>query len=575
MVLWLGLSFLCGGASVAWAQNAFPLSSLIDPEVALYIEIAHPDQQWDAWEQSELARRYKQSGLESLLAKSEFARQWRKVDESVAQATPLTLTDHIRGLCGEGLSLAVFVPNQGPPQGMWVSRARSAAALESTLKAWDRLEPPLKTERRGTGKNEFFARRIRKGDNEQVLYYARRDDVLILSDHEPLVAGCVQRLAEITAGREARALSSPARGFLVEAEQVVPEASTAAAWVYGNPRAWDRWLDREFDHTPGAQLARNAWLSLRGLGASLRLDDGVTLTVRATLDGSRPRPGWTAAVDARDPSDPLRRPDQLSVVSAAPADAVAVVGGSIRPSWWLQQLHALQSDREKEDWQRMQRILRGAVGGFDPWKEVGAALLRDWGAFVTNRSATTGEFRLTDWNIVTLHQLTAGPDQRPDLVAAIDDSLGLAMQLFAAQVNGNGGGETVTPTRIREGVIIGRKFSGRLDCDIGYEIAGNRLWAGRPFTDIRHHIALPNALAGSATELAQCSAREFPHPALMAWINVQELRKLLPQDAAPSETAEARLPKMLAHLIDRGFAAVSVAPDRVELKVGGRFAPAR
>ncbi|HET6424561.1 MAG TPA: hypothetical protein VFG20_12810, partial [Planctomycetaceae bacterium] len=161
--LWLLLAFVCGGASVAWAQTAFPLSSLIDPEVALYVEVAHPDQQWDAWEQSELARRWKQTGLEALFAQTDFVRHWRKMDDAVAQATPQSLTDHLRGLCGEGLSLAVFVPRQGPPQGLWVSRARSAAVLDATLKAWDTLEPPVKTERRGVSRAEFFARRVRKG----------------------------------------------------------------------------------------------------------------------------------------------------------------------------------------------------------------------------------------------------------------------------------------------------------------------------------------------------------------------------------------------------------------------------
>jgi hypothetical protein len=564
--LWI---VLCGVASVAWAQNAFPLSSLIDPDVALYLEVAHPDRQWDAWERSELARRWKQTGLETLFAQSDFARHWRKVDEAVAQATPQTVTDHIRGLCGQGLSLAVFVPNDGPPQGLWVSRARSSAMLEATLKAWDTLEPPLKTERRNAGGVEFFARRIKKGPNEQVLYYARRDDVLILSDHERLVAACAQRLGQATGSSVDSDRATPPRSFLDEAEVVVPEASTVAVWMYGNPRAWDRLLDREFDHSPGAQLARKVWLSFKSLGASLRLDDGVTLTVAAALDPSRVHAGWNDAVDAHDLADPLRHPERPTILTAAADDAALVLGGSVRPAWWLQQLQVLQSDREKEDWRKMQRVLRGALGGLDPWSDVGAALFRDWGVAVSPRQESVRVLKPADWTIATLHQLTVGPDQRPEVVGAIDDALGLGMQLIAAQWNGDGADEPVTPTRIRAGNVIGRKMSGRPDREFGYEIAANQLRAGWPFADMASRLRGPGSQA-APTELAQLAAREFPHPALLAWVNVQRLRSSL---KAAEVTDEQRVPLLLSRLVDRGFAAVSFSPQRVEFKLGGRFAP--
>lgn len=571
--LWLLAAFICGGASVAWAQTAFPLSSLIDPDVALYVEVAHPDQQWEQWERSELARRWKETGLEALFAKGDFVRQWRKVDDAVSQATPLSLTDHLRGLCGEGLSLAVFVPEQGPPQGLLVSRARSAAVLDATLKAWDTLEPPVKTERRGANRAEFFARRVRKGASEQVLFYARRDDVLVLSDQERLVAACAQKLGDLTADPAQRALVSPTRSFLPEAEAVVPEASTAAVWMYGNPRAWDRWLDREFDPSPGAQLARNVWRSLHGLGASVRLDDGVTMTVTAALDPQQVRPGWTAAINAGDASDPLRSPDPLSILRVAPADAVLVAGGSIRPAWWLQKLQMLQSDHEKEDWRRMQRVLRGALGGLDPWNEIGTTLLRDWGVIIAPRPGTAPSLRPADWSITTLHQLTAGADPRPELIGAIDDGLGLGMQLLAAHFNERSEDAAITPVRTREAGTVGRRMTGRAEWEFGYELAANRLLMGWPLSLVQPRFAGAATSGPGNTELARLSAREFARPTLLAWVNLEALRA-----AAQNELERARnrevppVPLRLAHLVDRGFASVSIAPDRVELKLGGRFA---
>ncbi|MDP1798488.1 MAG: hypothetical protein Q8K78_13430 [Planctomycetaceae bacterium] len=570
-------AFLCGGASVAWAQAAFPLSSLIDPEVALYIEIAHPDRQWDVWERSELSRRWKQTGLEALLAKSDPVQHWRKMDRAVSNATQTTLTDHIRGLCGEGLSLAVFVPNEGPPQGLWVSRARSAAVLETTLKAWDTLEPPLKTERRGPPRAEFFARRIKKDRNEQVLFYAQRDDVLILSDQEQLVAGCLQRLADLTATPEERSPNTPARNFRAEAEAVVPEPSQAAIWMYGNPRAWDRFLDREFDNSPGAQLARGVWQSLRGIGASLRTDDGITLTVAAALDPAKLNADWKAAVDARDPSDPLGMPEQLSILHAAPADAVAVAGGSFRPAWWMQQLQALQTDRERADGKRLDRVLRGAFGGLDPWAEVGTALFRDWGAFATRKTPAGWSIDPNDWHVALLQTLTSSAGQRSDLIAAIDDALGLGMQLFAAHANAENPDAALVPMRTRDDGAIGRKMTGRPAWQYGYEIAGNRLWAGWPPDDVHRHVATDSPLAtGMETELSALSRREFPKPALFSWVNVERLRAaLVPNPKRAADNPKAELPLAVSHLFDRCFAAVSLEPQRIEFKLGGRYAPAR
>lgn len=563
-------AFLCGGASVAWAQSAFPLSSLIDPDVALYIEVAHPDRDWQAWEQSELARRWKRTGLETLLETSEPVQNWRKVDATVAKATSQSLTDHIRGMCGEGLSLAVFVPKEGPPQGLWVSRARSAAVLDATLKAWDTLEPPLKTERRGSGRAEFFARRIRKGPREQILYFARRDEVLILSDHEQLVARCAERLSDQAANPPV----ATGKSFLVEAEAVVPEFATAAVWAYGNPRAWDRILNQEIDDSPGAQLARGVWKSLRGVGVSLRMDEGVTLTLAATLDPAQTHTGWKDAVDAQDPSDPLRTPEQLSILKAAPSDALAVAGGSLRPGWWLRRLQSLQSDKEREEVQRVHRVLRGAFGGLDPWTDVGAALFRDWGIFVV-RKAPPGwwGFIPNDWHVASLHTLTATAEDRPELVTAIDDALGVGMQLLAAHANAETPEAHVVPVRTQTDGAIGRKITGIPIWDVGYEFAGKRLWLGWTTEDL-HQTAIANTADRSPadTELWQLARQEFPHPALMAWINIVRARTaIVGSDRRAADNGESPTLLSISYLFDRAFAAVTLEPQRVEFKVGGRL----
>lgn len=566
---WLVLACVCGGASVAWAQSGFPLSALIDPDVALYVEIAQPDQQWEAWEHSELARRWKQSGLESLLAKTEFVRQWRKIDEVVAHTTPMTLTDHLRSLCGKGLSLAVYVPTQGSPQGLWVSRARSAAALDATLKAWDTLEPTARTDRRGAPREEFFARRVRKGAQEQVLFYARHDDVLILSDQESLVASCARRLSTLT--KEPSSTSAPS--VLPAAEQVMPDHSTAAVWLYGNPRAWDRVLDKEFDHSPGAEMARNVWRSLQGVGVSLRMQDGVTLTVRAQLDARHGHPGWVAATQPTDAADPLQFPERLSIWEQAPADAVLVAGGSLRPAWWLQRIHALQNNREQEDWRRLQRVLRGALGGVDPWTDVGTALMRDWGLVITPRPGTAPTLRPGDWSVATVHQMTLKADQRPELAGALDDGLGLGMQLLAAQLNSDGEGAAVTPMRIREAGTVGRTMTGRAGVDFGYQLAANRLLIGWPLSLMQQRLATGTA---AHAELAELSTREFPHPALMAWVNLESVRAAIRKDQEhPRLKDDPPIPVRAMELIDRGFAAISLASDRVELKLGGRYGSTR
>ncbi|HET6424818.1 MAG TPA: hypothetical protein VFG20_14105, partial [Planctomycetaceae bacterium] len=449
----------------------------------------------------------------------------------------------------------------------WVSRARSAAVLDATLKAWDTLEPPVKTERRGVSRAEFFARRVRKGAQEQTLFYARRDDVLILSDQEALVSACALRLNDA-----ADSAPTVPKSFLTEADLVVPDASTAAVWVYGNPRAWDRWLDREFDNSPGAQLARNVWRSLRGLGVSLRLDAGPTLTITATIDPRHEHPGWIAATTT-EASDALARPERLSVLRAAPEDAVLVAGGSLRPEWWLQKLQMLQSDREKEDWRRIQRVLRGAFGGLDPFGQVAPALFRDWGVVVAPRGGAVPTLRPADWSVASVHQLSAKAETDAQFVGAIDDALGLGMQLLAANINGTTEDAAVTPVRTRGDGTLGRMMSGRPEWEFGYEFAANRLLVGWPLAVMQQRFATSTE---RETELSRLSAREFTAPSLMAWVNLEAVRAAMGNDPERKHLKDrSPLAMRLAELVDRGFAAISVAPERVEFKVGGRFASTR
>ncbi len=549
--MWLLVCCAASSNLTLAAAEPSELSSFLPRPAALYLEITAPDLVWTAWPQALLYRRAQHIGVMDLLERESTLQRWRKTDAEVSAATKTGLFDHVRGLCAQGLGLAVFVPEQGEPQGLWLSRARSAETIQTTLTAWDQVEPAQRTAKQTTAGQTYFVRTVRPGKSERRLYYAVRNEYLALSDHEALVAECADRLAT-TAPAER---DTPAQ---IRAH-VFPSAKTPPVWLTCSPRAWDRLLMAEPAREPAERKLRDLWKSIDAIAMSLDWTEGLAVTLAATLDPSAVQTsGWRAAVASR----PV---EALSVWTTADSASLFIVGGSFRPAWFLQHFRSLLNEKEQRDWDRGLVVLRGVLLNQSPEDDIAAALFHDWGFWGALRQPTKMPLQATDWLLVAQHQL-ADSTSASQSTQAIDEALMLALQGLGLQANVTDPDRPVHVERIEDPQSRTRRLVGRPDLDLGYRLASSRLTIGFPASTL------------TATPITSTAPRHqwlqtvHSRPLAFAWCDLVRVRQAFGLiSMTPAKLLDARDPRGWGRLFDQVAALFDASASRIELRLFGRI----
>ncbi len=550
-IAWLLAWYAVYSSVTLAAAEPRELSGFLPRPAALYLEISDPDQVWTGWPQSLLSRRAQAIGVLDLLERDTTLQRWRKTDAEVATATKTRLFDHVRGLCAQGLGLAVFVPEQGEPQGLWLSRARSADTIQMTLTAWDQVEPAQRIAKQTAAGQAYYVRTVRPGKSERRLYYAVRDEYLALSDHEALVAECADRLATSAPTEK----HTPAQ---IHA-QVFPAEKSPPVWLTCSPRAWDRLLMSEPARQPAEQKLRDLWKSLDAIALSLDWTEGLSVTLAATLDPAAVETsGWGAAVASR----PV---DALSIWMTADSASLFIVGGSFRPAWFLHQFRSLLNVKEQRDWDRGLVVLRGVLLNQSPEDDIAAALFHDWGLWGALRQPTKMPLQATDWLLVAQHQL-ADSTSASQSTQAIDEALTLALQGLGIQANSTDPDHPVHVERVEDAQSRTRRLVGRSDRDLGYRLAGSRLTIGFPATTL------------TATSMSTTTPRHHwlqavhPRPLAFAWCDLVRVRHAFGLTSMdPAKLLDARDPRGWGRLFDQVAATFDGSPSRIELRLFGRI----
>jgi hypothetical protein len=556
--VFFAIGLLASNAAAMASEPPESLSGLVGQEAALFVELRGLDRRWQEWSQTEFGRRWLDSSLHQLFWRSAPGQRWLSVDRQVEAVTGKRLTDQLRALFGEGVALALFLPPEGgDPQGVLIARATSPEAVERVLQSWDRLEPALRTERLPDGKGHYFRRVMKKDGVERSLFYARHAEFFALSDHEELVRDCVERWQAFVEGQTTGSLAA-----LVDYHDVAahwPDDAWATAFL--NPRRWDAVLARDADQSPPSQRLLAMWHCVRGLGATVTVADGVHADVAAVLDAGRVPSSWRefAATSAAS-----------SMIDAAPESAVAVMGARLRPAWLFGEWEQWLSERERTEWQKGRRVLRGLLGGRDAVDDVAPQVLTDWGVAIETRKppANTGKW-WQPWSATAVSFLS--PDMPRTVRDGLDNALLFGLNALAIDHNTKteAGDWRVEPSQTE--FVTRRVLHGPPEWEPVFAWTAERLVLATDAAALDRG-ALP--AAKSNTALQATAARHFADARWFVWLDVQRLGEVARRSGVRAWPLSLAL-QPVAQLADEAFVSGRWTESDVRIRAAVLMAPKR
>lgn len=513
--VWL-LIALWGGTESHAPAGESSLAECVGTDAALFVEVRDLDRYWQTIEQSPSAQRCRSSQFCAEFWNSVFGEKWQLLDAHVASVTGTSFTSHLRQLFGEALALALYLPAEGPPQGILISRALSEETLERALLAWDRLEPPARVERKNAGGEIYYRRLTRKGDSEQVLYYARRERLFLLSDHEHLIRDCLDRV-RAQSGQSTTALEKTAATPATNSLSTLPEfKAMRARWqkssfvtLFLQPRRWDTALQRELEPGESGRRWMQLWKTLRACGISCAWQQGLQVELSILLDQSRLSSEWRAfASDVQWPS----------AAKLSFPQAQAVLCARLSPRWLVAQWLEVLSRSERENLEKTQRMLTGLLQGQDLFQDVVPAVLADWCLVLQrNPSGSNSQNWWEGWALTFLAWPSAG--WSTGVRDGIDNALQFAANALAAQHNQQSAGPvwSVTRSETPNGTYRVLKTTGGFNPALG--------WLERRWGLSTHENVLREYLSqeSEVDEKSRRSLQEEPAQ-VFAWCRFQALR---------------------------------------------------
>lgn len=550
--VWL-LIALWGGAESRVPAYEGSLAECVGTDAALYVEVRDLDRYWQTFEQSPYGQRCRSSPFYGEFWNSAFGQKWQLLDAHVASVTGASFTTHLRQLFGEALALALYLPAEGPPRGILISRALSEEALERALWAWDRLEPPARVDRKNTGGGIYYRRLIRKGDTEQVLYYARRERLFLLSDHEHLIRDCLDR-ARDQSGQSSPAFEKTPATPATNSLATLPEfMAMRARWqetsfvtVFLQPRCWDAALQRELDPDQTGRPWMQLWKSLRACGASCAWQQGLQVELSMLLDESRLSSEWRAfASDVQWPS----------AVKLSFPQAQALLCARFSPRWLMMQWLEVLSPSERENLAKTRRMLTGLLQGQDLFQDVAPAVLADWCLVLQRKpSASDAPGWWEDWALTFLAWPATG--WSTGLREGIDNALQFAANALAAHHNQQSEGSvwSVTRSETPSGTYRVLKTTGGFNPALGW-LEGR--WGLSTHEDVlRHYLSQEGEVSEKPRRLLQ----EEPAQ-VFAWCRLDALR------GQPLTQSWPELVRFLMEIVDEGTLTVRWTETEVRVRV--------
>jgi len=534
-------ALITSGATALAAEATDSLAALVGQDAAVFVDVRGLDRRWEELKDSKVGRRWQSSGLHRWFWSVQIdpIQKWQALDAHVSAATGASFSEQLRALFGEEVGLALYLPPQGEPQGVLIAKASSSAAVDRVLQSWEKLEPPLRNERRMTARGSYFRRVFRREGSERSLFYARHEQMFVLSDHEHLVRDCVERGLDQPSRTDQPTLATSPEFRDLRAR--FPEDAWAVAFL--NPRQWDRVLERDADKSAPSQRVFAAWKTFRSVGAAVSTTDGVRAELIVRLDEGRTGSQWRAFAAAA-PAPPM--------LAEAPSRAVAVIGARMRCDWLIARWQELLSPQDREGLDKGRRVLRGLLLDRDAFDQVAPQVFEDWGIAIEAHGKPGSEARWWDAWDVTATAFSISPEVRESL----DNALTFGLNALATDRNGK---TDSSPPWYLEKTGSRRVLHGLPNIQPAYQ------WIAQRFVAASRAELLDRAMDSGNPAIKTTAARHFSDARLFAWLDLQRLSESdPPKDALPF----SQILRPLARFADQGYLSVSWSEAEVRFRTG-------
>lgn len=475
---------------------------LVEQSVAACLEIPHAESTWRRIESSRLKSRLTAFPPLARLLQGGGLQKWISLEDHVQRVTGKSLSAQLLTGCSESLVIAIYAPENQPPEGVFLAQARDAAALSRTIAAWETLEPQQQsTPRKHLG--QTYIRRMKSPGAGEELFYVVLGRTIALSDREHRI----QQVIELASGQ------APARDWAATPAYRASRATlpgSADAYFDLNPRAWESAVVSGLNSSPDATWLRLMYRQFSAVSVALRLDEELVLDVVLEARDSPLSAAWTPLVTAPRKDWAARVPGSaiLALSSQWPA-------GSLIQTWVNYAPEARTSD-----FTRGRTLLRSILQGHDLFSEVLPAFLSDWTLAVIPGSTASipldavGQFQI--------------PTNLEGLSESLDHGTLFGMTAMAAGIAYERPSLAGVYVKSRDrGPLRIHEFQGLPTWNPAVAISADRLNVATSAT------ALTDAGAGTAEPSPRLAANEqryFPGTVQLIWLDCVRLHELLTRD---------------------------------------------
>jgi hypothetical protein len=420
-VIWFIFIAVSGTAPVI---SADPISTLdlVAGDVAVCLEVPELDRAWTRLESDGLIKRLRRLPPFQRFLESQGVRHWQAVEEHVTRQTGSSLSSQLRALFAKSLVVAIHVPATGEPRGILLGEARDADAVQSALSTWNRLEPNGEMTVKSYRNQKYYERK-RDQNTKDRAFIVSFDRWFAVSDQEELIQEVIDRhtllKGEVENSRRGQKLPDSLRESSSFQQNRNRLKTDGVAYVHINARAWDRGLE---EAGPIAEL----WKRVTVVSACLRVELGIVCETVLELDPSRMDSNWSKIVStAGEPS---------TWMSRIPGDALFAVAGRLELAPVIQFLLRQVASNDLAELEKLKRVSQSLFGGYDVFETVLPALTRDFGGFITVRTA----FKQNQFPLDGALGFALSSPGESELLSEIDHGLSSGLQLIALFMSAEG-----------------------------------------------------------------------------------------------------------------------------------------
>lgn len=556
--------------SAAGADEVDP-RDLVDISAAVCLEVPQAELRWSKLESSRLLTRLKAFPPTQRFLAGDGFQKWTQMQEFVRRATGKSLSDHLLGVCAESLVVAVYLPNDRPPQGVLIARARDAGTLKSALQAWATLEPQQESKSLQYH-GQSYVRRAKSAKSSEVVFYTIFDRTIAISDQERLVQQVIDLHA--TANRKNAVVEGPRtlRELTAYRTNRTRLPGDAAAYLFLNPRMWDRVVDETVGKSPDVGWFQPVFRQITAVAAALRMDDEVVVDLVTDL-GDSLSPQWRNFVE--------RTKGTGGWGERVPTNSIAAVSSRMDLSPLIHAWLLVNPDAKSDDFARGRNVLKSLLLGRDLFTDVLPQSLRDWTIGLVPAQESASDDSPVD--LVSQFSLESARDTgRPAIQDSVDNALQFGLTALGVMLSHQRGGRGESAVIVeRESTADGtiRTLSGLKAWKPSYAVTSQHLLGA---TNRR---ALPirnDSTPDPKSRLTACEQRYFPKVSQLAWLDSVALRRLLgsrsdwiaAQLAPDSTDGRQRVQKHLAKIqevaevFDAAFVSAGFDENQVRITFG-------